>query len=273
MKDEVVITTEEYLDLLELCFEAANSLQGKISQDGRLPDCQNLALKMFVHGASAHWLSLGTKSPVPRSTNGSSFIDFASIAVIARSALETFLTLFEVFFAPQSDDEFEFNYCLWHLAGRIVQEGIVPVDPSLLDDYKLAQEEIAGLRTRLQQTTKFAALPPKQQKSVLAGVRKRSWADLAVAAGFGHDFIRRMYRYYSSYAHADGLSADQLMSAASADDQRFYTEIHLLTVMFAMSKTILGYETKFPEAAAACARFPHAHERAKFWSSTLAGIA
>lgn len=273
MTDEVTFTSDEYLDILELCFEAANSLEGVLSRDGRLPDCQGLALKIFAHAASAYWLGEGTKSPVPLSKGGASFTDFASVAVIARSALETLLTLSEVFFAPQTDDEFEFNYCLWHLAGRIVQEGTVPIDSSLHDDYKVAQEQIAQLRDRLQATDKYATLTARQKQAVLAGVRSRSLRDSAIAAGLGPDFIRRMYRYYSSYVHADGLSSDQLITATTLKDQRFHLKIHLLTIMLVMSKMILGYEAKFPEAAATCARFPRAHERAKYWSSAFGGLA
>jgi|SRR5215216_2055001 len=102
-----------------------------------------------------------------RSTNSSSFIDFGSIAVIARAALEPYLTFFEVFIAPKSDDEFEFNYCLWHLSGRILQEGFVPTDLILLEEYQLAQKEIAELRLQLQKTNLFSSLTKPQQKVFL----------------------------------------------------------------------------------------------------------
>ncbi|MBI5965384.1 MAG: hypothetical protein HY863_18055 [Chloroflexi bacterium] len=272
MNEETVFSKEDYLQTLELCYEVAESINGKLSQDGRMPDCQYLALKLYAHAASAYWLSMGTRAPVPRSTNGSSFIDFASIAVIARVALETYLTLFEVFMMAQSDDEFEFDYCLWHLSGRVIHENITPTDPTLFDEYKSALVDIADLRSRIQQTAKFSTLTIKQKAVVLKGVRKRTWKDVAEKAGFGVDFIRKIYSFNSSYVHADGLSASQLMSAQSKVDQEFHTQIHLLTILIVMSKMILNYAEKFSEAASVCKQFPLVYERTKRWSEAVARI-
>jgi hypothetical protein len=143
----------------------------------------------------------------------------------------------------------------------------------LHDDYKVTQEQIARLRDRLQATDKYATLTARQKQAALAEVRGRSLRDSAIAIRLGPDFIRRLYRSYSSYVHADSLSSFQSISATTLKDQKFHLEIHLLTIMLVMPKLILGYEAKFLEAAAACVRFPRAHERAKFWSSAFAGLA
>ena len=120
MDEENIYTIDEYLQVLDLTFEVAQSLKGKLTEDTRLPDCQQLAAKLFFHCTSAYWLSLGTKAPVAESAGGANFFDFASITVIARAALETYLTMFEVFIDPIDDDEFEFRHSLWQLSGFIV---------------------------------------------------------------------------------------------------------------------------------------------------------
>ncbi len=266
MAQEYPFSDKEYLELLELTFEVAQSIKGKVSPDGRKPDSQYLALKLYTHAASAYWLYTGTNTSVPASTGGSSFIDFSSIAVLTRSALETYLSFFEVFRAPSTDDEFEFNYCLWHLSGQVIHEDFIPTDPALHEDYKIAQEELKALRDRLMATAFYQGLTPKQQKDVLKGKRKRNWLLLAKSAGFGHQFIRRIYAYYSGFVHADGFTAGQLMSAQTRDDQLFHARTHLITLMVILAKFILDYGSLFEEARATFTKFNSAYERATFWS-------
>ena len=266
MAPENEFSEKEYLDLLELAFEVAESVKEKVSPDGRRPDSQYLALKLFAHAATAHMLYTGTKAPVPASTGGTNFIDFSSIAVLARSALETYLSFFEVFMAPKNDDEFEFNYCLWHLSGHVVLEDIVPSDPALQEEAKIAQDDIKALRDRIEATAIFQGLSPNVRKGVLKGKRKRDWPKLAESAGFNDQFIRRIYAYYSGFVHADGFTAGQLMSAQAKQDQIFHAQIHFITIMIVLSKFILDYGQLFEEARGLFPNFKTAYDRAVIWS-------
>jgi hypothetical protein len=272
MDQQVHFSAEEYLGILELQFEVAQALKGKPSSDSRWPDAQHLALKLFAHGASAHWLFQGTNAPVPRSTVGAAFTDFGSIAVIARAALETYLTLFEVFVSPSTEDEFEFQYSLWHLAGQVVLEDLEPSDESLVENYLGAQADIAELRERIQATDVFAGLTQRQQEQVLQGRRRRNWSEIAASAGIGLGFIKRIYSYYSGFVHSDALTSSQLFTAQTREDQRGHAELHLLTIMFALSKFILDYVDLFEEAAQVLPRFPEAHSKAQVWSEVLSRL-
>jgi hypothetical protein len=267
LASEFRFSEEEYLALLELTYEVAQSIQGKVSIDGRKPDSQYLALKLYAHAATAYWLYQGTKAPVPASTGGSSFIDFSSIAVITRAAIETYLSFFEVFVATLTDDEFEFNYCLWHLSGNIFFEKLGSVDSSLEENYKAKEEEIAELRDRLKKTARFAGLKSGEQKDVLDGKRKRDWAAVAKSAGFGFEFLRkRVYPYSSGFVHADGYAAGQMMSAQTNEDQKFHAEMNLVTMMILLSKFILDYESLFEEVQSVTQKFESARKKAEIWS-------
>jgi hypothetical protein len=266
MADELAFVEEEYLSILELAFEVAQALSGKV-MDNRRADVESLALKLYAHGCTVYWLYQGTKVPVPVSTGGSSFVDFSSMAVITRSALETYLTFFEVFVQPTSEDEFEYNYCLWYLAGNAFLEDVGTVDPSLQAEHDVATREIAALRDRLKATAKFASLTSGQQRNVLEGKRQRQWDVVAKTAGFGFEFLRRrIYPYYSDFVHAGGLTAGQLLSAQGKEDQLFHAKIHLVTMMILLSKFILNYEDLFTEARTVIARFRASQERAERWS-------
>lgn len=264
-------TEEEYLQLLNLTYEVAQSLKGKSVSDPRWPDCQNLALKLFTHAASIYWLSKGTKSPVPYSLKeGASFFDFGSVVVLARAVLETYITMFEVYFMPKTEDEFEYNYSLWMLSGLVLREDYEPSDPEYKKKYEEAKKEIEGFRDRIISTNIYKSLSTPQQKEVLRGKRKRDWKRLASEAKFGEKSIRKWYSFYSEYVHAGGLSGIQLKSAQNKRDQIEFIDSQMRTVMIVLSKMILEYANKFPEAKSVCEKYTKVYERTCIWS-TVAG--
>jgi hypothetical protein len=266
-------TKDEYLQLLDLTYEVAQSLKGKLSSDPRWPDCQQLAAKLFFHAATVYWLrDSSTQTPVPYSLNGSSFYDFPSVAVLTRAILETYLTMFEIFFEPTNEDEFEFNHALWLLSGFIIRESFAPSDPTLQVQIANAKIEIQEMRTRIQKTNKYKSLKPGDPKKVLKGEGIRSWKSVAKAAGFGEKTIQQMYAYYSGFVHADGLSGTQIMSAQNRQDQIEYIETHMRVIKLVLSKMMIEYAKKFPEAKSACDKNPDAYFAAKIWSGVASRL-
>ena len=254
---------EDYLQLLDLAYEVAQSLKGKRAENPYEPDCQKLAAKLWFHAATIYQLCQGTRIPVPYSTRGSDFRDFPSAIVLARAVLETYLTMFEVFFEPDNDDEREFRHALWQLSGFVIREEWVATRTQSQVAGQI--EEIQKMRDCLQDTKKFSSLKPGEQREVLKGKRKRDWVSTAQAAGFGKQTIRLIYRYQSGYVHADGLSGAQIISLQTPQQIEFIeSQMHI--VMIVLSKMIYQYAEKFPEARAICAGNPDAFHKAKVWS-------
>jgi hypothetical protein len=256
---------KDYLQFLNLTYEVAQSLQGKRAASPYLPDCQQLAAKLFFHAATIYLLCQGTKVPVPYSVGGSNFYDFPSVIVLARAALETYLTMFEVFFEPATEDEFEFKHALWQLSGFVLREKFVATAPTPQSQIN-NQVEIQKMRDRLRNTKTFTSLKSSEQKSVLKGIRKRNWESIAKAAGFGEQTIRQIYSYQSGYVHADGLSGTQIFSLQTAKEQIEFIEINMRTVMIVLSKMIIQYAKKFPEAEVICRENPDTFYKAQVWS-------
>jgi hypothetical protein len=258
---------ESYLRLLDLCYEVAQSLMGTRASIPHMPDCQQLAAKLFFHAASIYWLGQGTHAPVPISVRGGAyFYDFASIAVLTRAVLETYLTLFEVFLEPETLDEFEFNHALWQLSGFVVREGFVPSDPSMTEWVVRSRREIEEMRSRLCSTKKYLLLSARAKKAARRGRRSRDWSAVARAAGFGEETIQKMYAYYSGYVHSNGLAGAQIMQAATREEQSRFIEGHMHLVMSILAKTVLGYEGKFREARRICEGRPADYTLAQVWS-------
>jgi len=173
--------------------------------------------------------------------------------------------MFEVFFEPATDDEFEFKHALWQLSGFVIREKFSVTAPTLQNQVT-NQTEIQKMRDRLQNTKKFSLLKSGEQKNVLKGGRKRNWENIAKAVGFGEQSIRQIYSYQSGYVHADGLSGTQMFSLQTAQEQIDFIEIHMRTVMIVLSKMIIQYANKFSEAKAVCDKNPGTFHMTKVWS-------
>jgi hypothetical protein len=180
--------------------------------------------------------------------------------------------MFEVFFEPKTDDEFEFNHSLWLLSGFIIRESFSPLDPALQVQLANAKEEVREMRARLQKTKKYNSLKPSDQRKVLKGEGIRSWKSVAKAAGFGKQTIQRMYAYYSGYVHADGLSGTQIMAAKNWQGQIEHIDIHMQLIMLVLSKMIIEYAKRFPEAKGECDKNTDAYSRAEIWSEVASRL-
>jgi len=267
-------SAEEYLALLDLAYDVAQSIKGKRTGDRRLPDCQQLAAKLFMHASSIYWLSQGTRAPVPRALpTGTNFWDFPSVAVLTRAVLETYLNLYEVFFEPISEDEREFRYQIWLLSGFAVREMHRPSDPAIASQVAQSQSDIQEIRRKLSRTRKFKRLSEKAQESLLKGKRPhRDWTVVAKAAGFGEKSIRWMYAYYSGYAHADGLAGAQIIAANTRAQQIEFVDLHMRTTMMVLAKMILDYRAAFRESKRACDAKPDALFRAEIWANVASRL-
>jgi len=81
-----------------------------------------------------------------------------------------------------------------------------------------------------------------------------------------------MYAYYSGFVHADGLSASQIMAAQNKQDQVEHIEIHMRVIMLVLSKMIIEYARKFPEAKKVCDKDPEAYFSAEIWSGVASRL-
>lgn len=260
-----MLDESSYLELLELTYLVAQSLQGRQAPNQCLPDCNQLAAKLFFHGATIYWLSHGTKTPVPK-PDGASFYDFASVAVLTRSILETYLTMFEIFFEPTSDDEREFRHALWLLSGFVIREKHMPPITTSFETVAQSRREIQELRERLQRTQVYAQLTGPQKRRVMAGrTVTRETKERLRAAGFGSGTFAGAYSYLSGYVHSDGLSAAQIIQAATKESQLEYVRGAMCLAMTAMAKMILQYKRLFPSALACCLAKPRAMRLAEVW--------
>ncbi|MBE3117577.1 MAG: hypothetical protein IMZ50_02320 [Candidatus Atribacteria bacterium] len=213
-------------------------------------------------------MNQGTNAPTP-TPEGTHIFDFASAAVVTRAILETYMTMYELFFQPISEDEQEFRHAYWLLSGFVIREKYVSYRPSAMKLFGGLLHEIEELRLRIQKTSHFATLTKKEKERCLAAdLPKISFEKRLEAAGFAPKFTRVAHRYLSGYAHSDGLVAVQIAQAKSEGDQKKYIEGYMHMIMIVMSKMILSYKKMFPSAEAWCMAKPEILRLAEIWSGT-----
>ncbi len=261
----MVLDEAQFSRVLNLLYRLSIAVKDT-EKDPQRAEIHSLIAKIFFHAASLVELRKGTRISLKSLVQETNFFDFASTAVIARSVFETYLTLHEVFVAPVSDDAFRFEYALWKLSGIVLRENYVPSDPAFADDIAKAQQELVDVRTALSSTATFTALTPKQQAEAMKGKRIRQWTEVAQQVGFNETKLRKLYGYFSSYVHADGLSASQVVSAGTAQEQIDHIDFHMRVVLICMSQLVLQLVDKYPEAMEVAASEPEATQVAKLWA-------
>lgn len=249
----------QYSEILNFTYEVINSLKGKQETDDRQFIGEQLAAKIFLHAATIQYLRNGSNITLKAYPDGSHVVDFASILVITRAILETYLNLFEIFFEPQNDDEFEYRYAVYQLRGLKVPEittqnnsnaNSQSVDFTLKIQQRNNHSET--LRDRIQRTSHFKALDTNQQNQSLNGsiFPKRNREEIAKQAGFGKKTFQKIYVYLSGYTHGDSLSILQIKDALSDEQKGHFIELSIELIMVVLSHLIRNYAERFPEARA-----------------------
>jgi hypothetical protein len=171
--------------------------------------------------------------------------------VLARAAFETYLTLFDVFFSPESPAEFEFRYLLWRIKGYIALQEFDTMSSSGAAQRDRLMAHLAECRAKLQATARFQGLSQGQKNTALNKGKDDSMPQRDYeAAGFAADVAKRLYGFTSSYVHSDGHAAYQIRSANSHDAQRNMFEMSISFSLMAIARTILGIEWLFPAITA-----------------------
>jgi len=245
---------QEFMKLLDLLARVVEANIGTLTgTDDRFIGAENLANKFFDHAASILYLSRGIKLELPSFPNAPpKFLDPASINVLVRAALETFLTFHYIFVKPTTHGEQSCRYWAWKAAGLIERQGL----PQYTEKHrqKLAEEktEIDYLHSKLRSNSAFKRLDKKQQKDILKGKWKLPhWSEIAESASFDKTWFSHEYKYLSGYTHSGSLSTIQLKQSVINREQLILVEPATALITIVIANFIRGYCQLFPIAKAA----------------------
>lgn len=212
-------------DLLRLLEEILSKDDARLNPHYLL-SIKGLTYKFFAHCTTI--LRLYQQEEARISFAGKTYLDNASIRALVRVCVETYLTLFEVFFEHFNDsDTLEFRYRIWLLKGLapglLLQERLpLLLDTETIANYSSQVEERKRdneeCKRIIQESAYFRRLPDQQRKNIekqLSNPKKyplikytdREQEQLFSDAGLNHHILRHIYSSTSSSIHSDGYSA------------------------------------------------------------------
>ncbi len=257
----------EYSILLDLFIRLVDSSAGqKITPDTRyLYDAQTLAEKLFRHLVSMQMLASGsmvTQEGVPSLR----FIDHASVKVVARAALESYLVFFYIYGCADRSLS-EFRWKTWQLGGLADRQKFHVSVNAHRDKLAAEKAVIDQLKADIQHSPYFREYRKDHRLRLLKGEWRfgKGWANLGQEAGFHPKYFSDVYSYLCGYSHSSYASALQVGQARSIDDQKMLTQAILGIGVVIMAHFAFAYSRLFDSASSMLEANPKAKEIAKTW--------
>jgi hypothetical protein len=206
-----------------------------------LYNAEGLGKKLINHIVTTRILWEGYKLGTYEGT-----VDFGSMAILARAALETYLTFNYLFVSPADDDEKLFKLNAWYLGGL----DRIKYKPAYEENQAKYQEEVnyaALLKDTIRKTRYFVDLKDSIKRQVLKGIWKiGGWPDLAKEAGFDENYFRKQYMFLSTYGHSNHLSVIQTQQIIDIEDKRQMADAFISVPMVVLGKFAYDYVQIIP---------------------------
>lgn len=248
------LVESNYVSLCDMLYHVVEACKGIVNS--QYSGMQDIARKVFTQAVSLQHLVDGSNFHSTAFPDGANIVDFSSIAVIARSTLETYLHLWEIYVEPHDADELEYRKAAYALRGFHVRERFLAriirnpnIDPKHV---KTKIENNEDLRKRIEATTHYSTLDPNQQtNSREQGIiyPKRNIIDKGIAAGFSEAFMDLNYALQSDYTHGGSLSVAHLHEMNSQDEKLKIINIQRTCVCSVMARLIKDYASLIPQAS------------------------
>lgn len=261
---KMIQNQSDYRTILKIFVRVVEASKGTgAGTDDRILDAEGLALKFLGHASAAFYLYQGTALPLL----GANFIDPSSINVIGRAALETFLVFHHVFVAPASEEERDFRYISWLLAGFLGRQTFPVQSPKGKEMLSKEAQLIAPLQGKLRENQHFKSLKPGQQKDLLEKGKWRlpSWKKMALSAGLSRTHAEAFYSYLCEYAHAGNLSVLQIRNAQTLQSQRSLCAATIGVLIISTANMIKSYCKVFPKSESSLQEDPDGAALVDMW--------
>ncbi len=263
----MIYTDADYSTLLDLFIRLVDSQTGRKIEPGEvwLNDAQVLANKLFRHLVSMQTLAAcGTVEcdGVPTMF----FVDHASVKVVARAALETYLVFFYLY--GNSDRSLcEFRHKTWRLGGLADRQKFHPSTSQARKVLAREKKQLEILKSEIETSPQIRSYTNKHRKKLLEGGWRigSGWTDLGSNAGFHEKYFKNIYGYLCGYSHSSYLSVLQIGQAQSIKDQKMLTQAILGIGVVLMAHFAFSYSNAFSTANAVLSANPSAKRVAEKW--------
>jgi hypothetical protein len=185
------------------------------------------------------------------------FVDHASVKVLARATLETYLVFFYLYGGGDRTLS-EFRHKTWRLGGLTDRQQFhasTDEHRAVLDSEK---QKIVVLKSEIESSPHIQVFTMKQRAKLLEGEWRtgKGWSELSTNAG-----------YLCGYSHSSYISALQVGQAQSIQDQQMLTQSILDIGIVIMAHFAFSYTGTFSSAGAVLSANPDAKRVAEKWRS------
>jgi hypothetical protein len=260
--DDSLNNEKDILLLVEHFIIVANSLKGrKMPVDERIRFAEPLAKKAIWHIISALSLFNGTKLILTDNSYTKS-VDFSSMAVLARAAIEAYLTFNYVLIQPENKEDQDFRFFCWDLAGFIERENYPEKNEKTKQLKQSEQKQKQRIIKQLEQNSVFQHLSNYQQKQIKNGNWRmgKSWTELAKFASLHEATFKTLYSYLCSYSHSGRLSIIQIEQNKNFQKEKEFSKIFQTINLLILSRLLMDYVNLIPE----CRKVFESNERAVY---------
>ena len=257
----------DYSTLLDLFIRLVESQAGiEIDNESAwLNDAQVLAIKLFRHLISMRALAAGT---TVETAGGKTvfFVDHASVKVVARAALETYLVFFYLYGSADRSLS-KFRHKTWRLGGLSDRQRYHASTQEGHDVLAREKSQVEVLQSEIKMLPQLGEYTDNQRKKLLSGEWRigKGWADLGTQAGFHGKYFDNIYGYLCGYSHSSYLSILQVGQARSIEDQQKLTQSILGIGVVLMAHFAFSYASAFSNAEKVLSADPTAKLVAEKW--------
>lgn len=243
MKSELP-KTEDWWELLDLLGKVIDMNRGGTYTDREIY-AHNLANKFYNHSFISIYI-INNKNQLDLPSGPIALSGFPSSDVLARAAIEAFLTFHYIFYAPRNNDDKNCKYWAYRLAGLMERRFFPTSSPifkqKLQEDEKLALE----FTTKLKSNSSFNKLSSGNRKKILRGEwRLIAWKDIIAEANLGTMF-EHYYRYLCGYAHSGSLSVLQTAQAYQKNELNLLETPSIIAINILIANFTKEYCLLFP---------------------------
>jgi len=242
--------SKEYEELLDLFIQLVQSQAGNqiVSGDEWMNDAQTLSIKLFRHLVSMHIISTGSTID-HKGMMVAHFIDHASVKVLARAALETYLVFYYIFGCKDRGLS-KFRHSTWVLGGLVDRQSTHVSNEEHRAVLVSEKAQIGELEVEIRNSEYLQQFTSRQQEQLLKGKWRvgNGWSDLGVNAGFHKKYFEQIYSYLCGYSHSSYISALQVGQAQSIEDQAGLTSFIIGVGTVIMAHYAFSYTELFESA-------------------------
>lgn len=206
---------KDLLELLNIFLQVVEANKGTAAgDDDRILDAEGLALKFYGHALSALYLWRGVNildSAIPIQN----FPDPSSLDVLVRAAFEAYLVFYYVFLNPDSEEELDFRFYSWEIAGLSGRQNYLATTEENIKKLQDESDHIKKLMKKLEANPFYDEKSEKEKaaynKMLQRGNwRSKGWAEIARDAGFSELNSKIIYSFLCEHAHSGNISVTQV---------------------------------------------------------------